>query len=63
MVTKRQARASVVRVFDVARLTDEELIRCHEQMFGPLTAMTRKRFLDAARQGAATSPTDVALAA
>ena len=63
MVTKRQARARVARVFDVVRLTDEELIHYHEQMFGPLTATTRKRFLDAARQEATASPRGMALAA
>jgi hypothetical protein len=62
MVTKRPTRAPVIRVFDAARLTDEELIRRHEEMFGRLTAMTRKRFLAAARRDASMA-TDVALAA
>lgn len=63
MVTKRRTRASMDRVLDVGKLTDRELIRCHEQMFGRLTAMTRKRLLDAARPGTAPALTDVALAA
>lgn len=63
MVTKRRASASVVHSLNVGTLTDKELIRCHEQMFGRLTAMTRKRLLRAARRGAKPAPTDVALAA